>query len=95
MITELGRWLLALPLVLAGWLGVLALVAWLGGEAPALLIVFPPEGLVAGLPQGVAVVGSGRVSLTVSGGGDLVALLYRLGAPLVLPAGLQGCLPQG
>jgi hypothetical protein len=95
MTTDLGRWLVAVPLVLAGWLGVLALVAGLGGKAPALLVLFPPEGLVAGLPEGVAVLDSGRVSLTVSGGGDLVGQLYRLGAPLVLPAGLQGCLPRG
>ena len=27
-------------------------------------------------------------------GDDLVATLYHLGAPLVLPAGLTGCLPQ-
>lgn len=95
MITDLGRWLVALPLVLGGWLAVLALVARLGGEAPALVILFPPDGLIAALPDGVAVVGRGPVSLTVSGGADLAAQLYRLGAPLVLPAGLQGCLRGG
>ncbi|WP_137109635.1 hypothetical protein [Rhodobacter sp. SY28-1] len=95
MTTDLGRWLIAVPLVLAGWVVVLALVAWLGGEAPALLVLFPPDNLIATLPDGVAVVGRGPVSLTVSGGSDLAAQLYRLGAPLVLPAGLQGCLPQG
>lgn len=94
MTTDLGRWLLAVPLVLAGWLGVLALVARLGGEAPALVILFPPDSLATALPDGVAVVGTGPVSLTVSGGPDLVAELYRLGAPLVLPAGLEGCLPR-
>lgn len=94
MTTDLGRWLLAVPLVLAGWLGVLALVARLGGEAPALIILLPPEGLATSLPDGVAVVGTGPVSLTVSGGANLAAELYRLGAPLVLPAGLEGCLPR-
>lgn len=94
MTIDLRRVLIALPLVFAGWIGTLALVMRLGGEAPAALVMFPPEGLVGGLPMGVAVVSSGPVSLTVRGGGDLVASLYRLGAPLVLPAGLTGCLPQ-
>jgi hypothetical protein len=94
MTTDLGRWLIAVPLVLAGWLAVLALVARLGGEAPALLVLFPPDGLIAALPAGVAVVDAGPVSLTLSGGGDLAGQLYRLGAPLVLPAGLESCLPR-
>ena len=86
-------WLIALPLVAAGWIGTLALVMRVAG-APAALVILPPEGFVAGLPQGVAVVSSGPVSVTLRGGDDLVATLYRLGAPLVLPAGLTGCLPQ-
>jgi hypothetical protein len=94
MTTDLRRWLLALPLVAAGWIGVLALVMRLGGEAPAALVLFPPEGFVRALPEGVAVVSSGPVSLTLRGGEGLVASLYRSGAPLVLPAGLTGCLPQ-
>lgn len=94
MTIDLGRWLIAVPLVLAGWIAVLALVARMGGEAPALLVLFPPDSLIAALPDGVAVVDTGPVSLTVSGGKDLAAQLYRLGAPLVLPAGLEGCLPR-
>ena len=94
MTTDFGRWLVAVPLVLAAWIGVLALVMRLGGDAPAALVMFPPEGFVGGLPEGVAVISSGPVSVTVRGGDDLVAGLYRLGAPLVLPAGLTGCLPQ-
>lgn len=89
------RLILALPLVLAGWIALLALVMRLGGEAPAALVMFPPAGLVAALPDGVAVVSAGPVSVTLQGGEGLVAVLYRLGAPLVLPAGLTGCLPQG
>lgn len=94
MTTDRRRWLLALPLVAAGWIGTLALVMRLGGEAPAALVMFPPDGLVGRLPEGIAVVAAGPVSVTVQGGTDLVAALYRLGAPLVLPAGLTGCLPQ-
>ncbi|RYI32699.1 MAG: hypothetical protein EON48_04700 [Acetobacteraceae bacterium] len=94
MTIDLRRWLIALPLVGAGWIGTLALVMRLGGEAPAALVMFPPEGLLRGLPADVAVVASGPVSVTLRGGADLVAALYALGAPLVLPAGLTGCLPQ-
>ena len=49
---------------------------------------------IGALPDGVAVVSAGSVSVTVRGGADLVATLYALGAPLVLPAGLTGCRPQ-
>lgn len=94
MTTDLRRWLIALPLVLAAWIAVLALVMRLGGAAPAALVMFPPEGFVRSLPEGVAVVSAGPVSVTLQGGEGLVAVLYALGAPLVLPAGLTGCLPQ-
>jgi hypothetical protein len=94
MTTDLRRWLIALPLVALGWVCTLALVMRLGGDAPAALVMFPPEGLVRALPDGVSVVSSGPVSLTLRGGDDLVTTLYALGAPLVLPAGLTGCLPQ-
>jgi hypothetical protein len=88
------RWLAALPLVALGWIGTLALVLRLGGEAPGALVMFPPEGFLRSLPDGVAVVSAGPVSVTLRGGEGLVAALYALGAPLVLPAGLTGCLPQ-
>lgn len=88
------RWLMALPVILAGWIGTLALVMWVGGEAPAALVMFPPDGFIGRLPDGVAVVSSGPISLTLRGGDGLVATLYSIGAPLVLPAGLTGCLPQ-
>ena len=94
MTTDPKPWLIALALVALGWIGTLALVMRLGGEAPAALVMFPPEGLICSLPVGVSVVSSGPVSLTLQGGGHLVATLYALGAPLVLPAGLTGCLPQ-
>ena len=93
MTTDPKRWLIALPLVALGWIGTLALVMRLGGEARAALVMFPPEGLVRALPADVSVVSSCPVSVTLRGGTDLVATLYALGAPLVLPAGLTGCLP--
>lgn len=94
MTIDVQRWLVALPLVALGWIGTLALVMRLGGAAPAALVILPGEGFIAALPAGVAVVSSGPVSVTLRGGDDLVATLYRLGATLVLPAGLTGCLPQ-
>lgn len=94
MTIDLRRWLIALPLVVAGWIALLALVMRLGGEAPGALVMFPPEGLIGALPAGVAVVSAGPLSVTLQGGEGLVEILYRLGAPLVLPAGLTGCLPQ-
>ena len=95
MTTDAPRWLVALPLVALGWIGTLALVMRLGGEAPAALVILPPEGLIRALPAGVSVVSAGPVSVTLRGGAGLVGTLYALGAPLVLPAGLTGCLPQG
>jgi hypothetical protein len=95
MITDRWRLLLALPLVLAGWLAVLALVMRLGGDAPAALVILPPDGFAATLPDGIAIVSRGPFSLTVRANAPgLVATLYHLGARLVLPAGLTGCLPQ-
>ncbi len=94
MTIDLRRWLIALSLVALGWIGTLALVMRLGGDAPAALVLMPPDGLIRALPDGVSVVSSGPVSVTLRGGDNLVATLYALGAPLVLPAGLTGCLPQ-
>jgi hypothetical protein len=94
MTIDVRPWLLALPLVLLAWIGTLALVMRLGGDAPAALVIMPPEGLIRALPIGVSVVSAGPVSVTLRGGSDLVETLYALGAPLVLPAGLTGCLPQ-
>jgi hypothetical protein len=94
MTTDARRWLVALPVVLVAWIGTLALVMRLGGEAPAALVILPPDGFIGALPDDVAVVSAGPVSITLRGGEGLVASLYALGAPLVLPAGLTGCLPQ-
>jgi hypothetical protein len=84
--------LLGVPLLLLGWLAVLALVLRLGGPAPAALVVWPPEGFLNALPREVSVTSRNVLGLTARGGPDLVAELYAAGAPLVLPAGLAGCL---
>lgn len=88
---------LALPLVLLGWIVVLALVMRLGASAPAALVVLPPAGLVGRLPAGVAVADANALGLTLRAqapgpAGNLTPALYAAGAWLVLPAGLAGCL---
>jgi hypothetical protein len=88
------RFALAIPIVLAGWLAVLAVVMRLSGAAPAAIVIWPPHGLIGALPPGASVTSVGPYSITVKGDAGLVAALYAAGAPLVLPAGLTGCLPQ-
>ncbi len=84
--------LLGVLVLLLAWVAVLALVLRLGGPAPAALVLLPPEGFLGALPEDVAVTGRNALALTVRGGDGLVAALYEAGAPLVLPAGLAGCL---
>lgn len=83
---------LALPSVLLGWVAVLSLVLRMGGPAPAALVLLPSDTFWDRLPEGIAVTDRNALGMTVRGGGDLVAALYAAGAPLVLPAGLAGCL---
>lgn len=86
--------MLAIPVVLTGWIAVLALAMRLSGDAPAALVVMPPESLMNALPPGISILSVGPYSVTLKGDKGLVAALYHAGAPLVLPAGLTGCLPQ-
>lgn len=88
------RLALALPILIIAWLAILALTMRLTGDAPAALVLFPPATLLASLPPGIGITAQGPLSVTVKGGAGLVAALYAAGAPLVLPAGLTGCLPQ-
>jgi hypothetical protein len=78
--------------MLLGWIVVLALVLRLGGPAPAALVLLPPDDFFRHLPPDVAIISFGRLGVVVEGGRRLVAELYAAGAPLVLPAGLAGCL---
>ncbi|WP_037278398.1 hypothetical protein [Rubellimicrobium mesophilum] len=84
--------LIGVPLLLLGWIAVLALTMRLGGPAPAALVVLPPEGFLRALPPEVSVTSRNILGLTATGGPGLVAELYAAGAPLVLPAGLASCL---
>jgi hypothetical protein len=92
MTIKLRDLFVALPLLILGWLAVLALVMRLDGTASAALVLGPPDGLVAALPGSVAVTGRNALGVIVRGDPDLVAALYEAGAWLVLPVGLSGCL---
>ncbi len=95
MTTKLRPYLVALPIVLVAWLAVLTLVMRLSGQAPAALVILPPASFIANLPAGIAVTSQGPFSLTLKSSlPNLTATLYATGAPIVLPAGLTGCLPQ-
>lgn len=85
----------ALPVLLAAWLAILAVVLRTGGPAPAVLVPFPPAGLMASLGQDISLTAATSISLTLqSDAPDLVDRVYRAGAWLVLPAGLDGCMPR-
>ena len=93
-LSALRGWLAALAAMLAGWLGVLMLVALFTDEAPAHVVVFPAPGLVQALPPDVAVLARFRHAVTLrSDRPGLARRLYGAGARIVLPAGLRGCLP--
>ena len=83
-----------LPLLVASWLLVLTLVMRFSDAAPGAVVLFPPDGFLAGLPTDVSVVAANGFSVTlVSDSPDMARRLYAAGAPWVLPAGLPGCLP--
>jgi hypothetical protein len=95
MITRLRPYIVALPLVVIAWLALLTLVMRLTGQAPAALVLLPPLTFLTNLPPGIAVTSQGPFSLTLTSSlPNLTAILYAAGAPIVLPAGLTGCLPQ-
>ncbi len=88
------RLLVALPVLLGAWLAILAIVLRAGGTAPAVFVPFPPDGFLASLAGDAAVTGASPISLTLrSEAPHLVARAYAAGAWLVLPAGLEACIP--
>lgn len=93
MSTITRRILIAVPMVLAGWIGVMALVMRFSAVAPAAVVVFPDASLLGNLPDGTQILGMSRMALTVANAPDTTSALYSAGAWLVLPAGLTGCLP--
>ncbi len=87
--------MIGLPVLVVAWLAVLAIVLRLGGDAPAVFVPFPPNDLVASLSDDVTVTGASPISVTLqSDEQDLVGRVYAAGALLVLPAGLEACIPR-
>ena len=88
------RILLAIPILLVIWIFVLAVVMRIGGEAPGAFVPLPSETFIASLPQDVAITSRSTISVTLqSDQTDLTQRLYAAGARLVLPAGLDACIP--
>ncbi|WP_102110243.1 hypothetical protein [Oceaniglobus roseus] len=88
------RLMLALPLLLAGWIGIMAAVMLVSDAAPGAVVLLPPEGFAARLPEDTGIMAAGPLWLVVKGPrAGFARALYAAGAPLVLPAGLTGCLP--
>ena len=88
------RILLAIPILFAGWIIVLAVVKRLGGAAPGAFVPWPSDTFIASLPQDVAITSRSVISVTLqSEQTNLTQRLYEAGAYLVLPAGLDACIP--
>lgn len=84
----------AVPLVLAGWLAILVLVGLLSDEAPARFVPFPSAQLIGNLPPETSIVRFTDWGITLSSSQPHFArALYENGAWIVLPSGLNGCLP--
>lgn len=89
------RLILALPLLLIGWILVLAVVMRMGGEAPGAFVPWPSAAFISHLPDDVSITSRSAISVTLRGNeADLTQRLYAAGAVLVLPAGLEACIPN-
>ncbi|MGI9389575.1 MAG: hypothetical protein ACR2O1_05900 [Boseongicola sp.] len=93
MSTTIKRIVLAMPIVLIAWIGIMAGVMRFSDTAPAAVVPFPNATLLAALPSETGILGLSRFALTVANRPDMAHDLYEIGALLVLPAGLTGCLP--
>jgi hypothetical protein len=79
--------------VVVAWLSVMTGAMFFSDAAPAAVVIFPSERVMAEL-GGVSILAANNVSITVQSSEKRFARrLYQSGAFLVLPAGLTGCLP--
>lgn len=93
MSTITKRIVLAVPIVLIAWIAIMAGVMRFSDTAPAAVVPFPGQALLAALPGDTGILGLNRFALTVASRPGMARELYDQGAWLVLPAGLTGCLP--
>ena len=89
----ISRLLLALPVVLVGWIAVMALVMRFSDAAPAAVVPWPTQAFLHDLPPQAAILDVSGLAVTFANRPALAEELYAAGAWLVLPAGLMGCLP--
>ncbi len=85
---------LTLLIVTMCWIALLALITRFSNTAPSVRVLFPSLSLISQLPP-VSILDKNSWSMTLqSNDPELVRALYARGAWLVLPSGLQGCLPR-
>jgi hypothetical protein len=84
--------LTAVPVLIAAWLVILAVVLRAGAEGSAVLVLFPPDSFVGGI-EDAAITNISPISVTLrSDRPGLAARAYDAGAWLVFPAGLESCI---
>lgn len=93
MSTTIKRVILALPIVVLAWIGIMVVVMRFSDAAPAAVVPFPSQAFLATLPADAAILDLTDTSVTFANQPDLARSLYQAGARIVLPAGLTGCLP--
>ena len=71
----------------------MAAVMRMSDAAPAAVVMFPSQSLLAALPEDAGILNISKTVLIVANRPKMTAALYEAGALLVLPAGLKGCLP--
>ena len=75
------------------WVVLAAGVLLLTDRAPAALVVLPNGKFFAQMPDDAAIISRSPFSITLSGSDPaFTRRLYKAGAWLVVPAGLEGCL---
>lgn len=93
MSTTTKRILWAVPLVIAMWIVLMAGVMRFSDAAPAAVVPFPSQKLLAALPSDAGILSLNRHALILANRPFMARDLYEAGAVLVLPAGLTGCIP--
>lgn len=93
MSTTTKRLGIIVPVVLALWIALMAVVMRFSDAAPGAVILFPQAHLLEKLPENAPILGMNQAVLTLANRPGLTRDLYAAGAWLVLPAGLTGCLP--
>jgi len=88
-------YILAVPLVFVGWVSVLGTVGLYSDDAPAYVVPFPTDNFLGNLPESASILSIDTLSVTLtSEKPGFARTLYKSGAFIVLPSGLEGCAPN-